>query len=350
MSSTPISLFLVVTPGVLVLDYAGPAEALRMARDMGASIVLHTCGPRASVNTSLGTQLGGLKPLPKRLPPNSWVLITGNSHEREDYATPAAQQVVRWLQSAPQADTRLASICSGAWLLAMAGHLDGLRCTTHHTLIDDLQALAPTALVQADRIFVHDGRVLTSAGITTGIDLALYIVEQVAGAALAGQVARRLVMYSRRGPNDPQLSPWLAHRNHMHPAVHRAQDALTQHMAKDPTRRWSLTDLAELACVSPRHLSRLFMQHTGIGVVDYQQQLRLARARELLDQRPNLTQEQLAEACGFASARDFRRVWGRWCLNAPGAPATTRWQSPAQSTPPRSSLANTRPRPTTARR
>jgi transcriptional regulator GlxA family with amidase domain len=347
--TAPLSLFLVVTPGVLLLDYAGPAEALRMAYDMGAPIVLHTCGPRASVNTSLGTQLVGLEPLPKRLPPNSLVLITGNSHEREDYATPAAQQVVRWLQSAPQADTRLASICSGAWLLAMAGHLDGLRCTTHHTLIDDLQALAPTALVQADRIFVHDGRVLTSAGITTGIDLALYIVEQVAGAALAGQVARRLVMYSRRGPNDPQLSPWLAHRNHMHPAVHRAQDALTQHMAKDPTRRWSLTDLAELACVSPRHLSRLFMQHTGIGVVDYQQQLRLAKARELLALRPHVTQEQLAEAGGFASARDFRRVWTRWCVNASGALATAPWQSPAQSRPPRSSLASATPRPTTSR-
>ncbi|MEY4507416.1 MAG: hypothetical protein RL297_1994 [Pseudomonadota bacterium] len=312
--TAPLSLFLVVTPGVLLLDYAGPAEALRMARDMGAPIVLHTCGPRASVNTSLDTQLAGLEPLPKRLPPNSLVLITGNSHEREDYATPAAQQVVRWLQSAPQADTRLASICSGAWLLAMAGQLDGVRCTTHHTLVDDLQALAPRARVQADRIFVDDGRVLTSAGITTGIDLALYIVEQVAGAVLAGQVARRLVMYSRRGPNDPQRSPWLAHRNHMHPAVHRAQDAMAQSLAQDPSRRWSLSELAQVACVSARHLSRLFMHHAGIGVVDYQQQLRLARARELLDQRPNLTQEQLAEACGFASARDFRRVWGRWAI------------------------------------
>lgn len=312
--TAPFSLFLVVTPGVLLLDYAGPAEALRMARDMGAPIVLSTCGPRASVNTSLGTQLAGLEPLPKSLPLNSLVLITGNSHEREDYATPAAQQVVHWLQTALQPDTRLASICSGAWLLAMAGHLDGLRCTTHHTLIDDLQALAPTALVQADRIFVEDGRVLTSAGITTGIDLALYIVEQVAGAALAAQVARRLVMYTRRGPNDPQLSPWLAHRNHMHPAVHRAQDAIAHSFVQDPARRWSLTELARVACVSPRHVSRLFMQHTGIGVVDYQQQLRVAKAHELLDQRPNVTQEQLAEACGFASARDFRRVWGRWVL------------------------------------
>jgi transcriptional regulator GlxA family with amidase domain len=307
-----LSVYLVVTPGVLVLDYAGPAEALRMARDMGAPLTLHTCGPLADVPTSLGTQLGGLAPLPPSLPPNSLVLITGNRHEREDHATPAAGQVVRWLRTAMQADTRLASICSGALLLAMAGHLDGLRCTTHHSLIADLQALAPTAQVQADRIFVDDGRVLTSAGITTGIDLALYIVEQVAGAALAAQVARQLVMYTRRGPNDPQLSPWLAHRNHMHPAVHRAQDAITQSLSQDPARRWSLAELATVGCVSPRHLSRLFMQHTGIGVVDYQQRLRMARAQELLAQQPALTQEQLAEACGFASARDFRRVWQRW--------------------------------------
>jgi transcriptional regulator GlxA family with amidase domain len=307
-----LTIYLVVTPGVLMLDYAGPAEALRMARDMGAPLVLHSCGPRSEVNTSLGTQLTELEALPERLPPGSLVMITGNSHEQEDYATPSAQQVVRWLQTALLPDTRLASICSGALLLAMAGHLDGLRCTTHHTLLDDLQALAPTAQVQADRIFVDDGRVLTSAGITTGIDLALYIVEQVAGAALAAQVARRLVMYTRRGPNDPQLSPWLAHRNHMHPAVHRAQDAISASLLQDPSLRRSLTDLAEVACVSPRHLSRLFVQHTGISVVDYQQQLRIARANDLLEQRPNMTQEQLAEACGFTSARDFRRVWGRW--------------------------------------
>jgi transcriptional regulator GlxA family with amidase domain len=328
MQNLNLSIYLVVTPGVLMLDYAGPAEALRMARDMGAPLTLHTCGPLADVHTSLGTQLGGLAPLPAQLPPNSLVLITGNSHEREDYATPAARQVVRWLQTAPQPDTRLASICSGALLLAMAGRLDGLRCTTHHSLIADLQTLAPTAQVQADRIFVDDGQVLTSAGITTGIDLALYIVEQVAGAALAAQVARRLVMYTRRGPHDPQLSPWLAHRNHMHPAVHQAQDAIAHRLSQDPARRWSLAELADTACVSPRHLSRLFMQHTGISVVDYQQQLRMARAQELLAHHPALTQEQLAEACGFSSARDFRRVWQRWGF-APGGMPPARWHDRA---------------------
>ncbi len=301
----PLSIYLVLTPNVLMLDYAGPAEALRMAADMGAPIALHTCGPQTSISTSLGTSLSGLEPLPAQLPPRSLILVVGNSNEAADYATDAARSVVQWLKTAPQPDTRLASICSGALLLAQAGCLDGRHCTTHHTLIADLQACAPSAHVVADRIFVDDGPVLTSAGITTGIDLALYIVEQAAGPELAARVARRLVMYQRRGAHDPQTSPWLAHRNHMHPAVHRAQDAI----AREPERAWTLQELASVACVSPRHLSRLFALHTGISTVAYQQQLRIARAQEMLAHNPTLSQERLAQACGFGSARDFRRVW-----------------------------------------
>jgi transcriptional regulator GlxA family with amidase domain len=201
-------------------------------------------------------------------------------------------------------------------LLAQAGCLDGRHCTTHHTLIADLQALAPRAQVVSDRIFVDDGEVLTSAGITTGIDLALYLIEQEAGAELAARVARRLVMYQRRGTHDPQVSPWLAHRNHMHPAVHRAQDAV----AREPQRNWTLAELASVACVSPRHLTRLFAQHAGISVVVYQQQLRIARAKHLLAQH-GWPVERVAEACGFASARDLRRVWRKY---EPGSPASAR--------------------------
>jgi transcriptional regulator GlxA family with amidase domain len=315
-----LHVYLVLTPNVLMLDYAGPAEALRMAGDMGAALTLTACGPQAEIATSLGTGLTGITPLPPVLPANSLVLVVGNSNEVADYATEAAQQVVRWLRSAPQPDTRLASICSGALLLAQAGCLDGRHCTTHHTLIADLQALAPTARVAADRIFVDDGWILTSAGITTGIDLALHLIEQVAGPELAGRVARRLVMYQRRGTHDPQISPWLAHRNHMHPAVHRAQDAVAQ----DPARSWSLEALADVACVSPRHLSRLFTLHTGISVVAYQQQLRIARAQELLAHSPTLSQEHLAQVCGFGSARDFRRVWQRCVIKGPTSPSSAR--------------------------
>jgi transcriptional regulator GlxA family with amidase domain len=281
---------------------------------MGANMVLHTCSPQASISTSLGVGLQGLEPLPLTLPPHSLVLVVGNSNEVEDYATDAAHQVVRWLQSTPRPDTRLASICSGALLLAQAGCLANKRCTTHHSLIATLRAAEPRAIVEDDRIFVDDAQVLTSAGITTGIDLALYIVEQHAGPELAAAVARRLVMYQRRGPQDPQASPWLAYRNHMHPAVHRAQDAI----ARDPARLWTLADLAQAAHVSPRHLSRLFALHAGIGVVAYQQQLRIARAQSLLTAQATLSVERVAELCGFASARDFRRVWKRYALGSPG--------------------------------
>jgi transcriptional regulator GlxA family with amidase domain len=316
MEDTTLHIYLVLTPNVLMLDYAGPAEALRMARDMGAPIALHACGPQAHIPTSLGTGISGLLALPAVVPPRSLVLVVGNSNEAVDYATEAAHTVVQWLRSVSGQGARMASICSGALLLAQAGCLDGRHCTTHHSLLADLQTLAPLAQVVSDRIFVDDDGVLTSAGITTGIDLALYLIEQEAGAELAARVARRLVMYQRRGTHDPQISPWLAHRNHMHPAVHRAQDA----MSREPQRPWTLAELADVACVSPRHLSRLFAQHTGISVVVYQQQLRIARAKDLLA-RQGLPVERVAEACGFASARDLRRVWRKY---EAGSPASAR--------------------------
>lgn len=317
MGTPVLSVWMVLTPHVLMLDYAGPAEALRMARDLGAPLALHTCGPRAQIASSLGPSLEGLAPLPPSLPPHSLVLVVGTHDEATDYLLPEAQEVVRWLSTVPQADTRLASICSGALLLARAGKLAGRRCTTHHSLLGALQTLAPAALVQQDRIFVDDGGVLTSAGITTGIDLALYIIEQHAGPELAARVARRLVMYQRRSPQDPQMSPWLAHRNHMHPAVHRAQDAIAQ----NPAHSWTLTEIAGVACVSPRHLSRLFVAHAGIGAMAYLQQLRIARAKQLLSSQPGWSLERVAEECGFGSARDFRRVWQRL---EPGSPAEVR--------------------------
>jgi len=310
-----LSVWLVLTPNVLMLDYAGPAEALRMARDMGGNIDLHVCGPVAAMRTSLPTQLAGIEPLPPNLPHNSLVLVAGNNNEVEDYASEEAQQVLLWLKTVVRDEPRMASICSGALLLAKAGLLAGRRCTTHHTLIDDLREADPSALVEADRVFVDDGVVLTSAGITTGIDLALHIIERHAGAELAARVSRRLVMYQRRSAHDPQISPWLAHRNHMHPAVHRAQDAI----AKDPVHPWTVQELAAAACVSPRHLSRIFPAHAGVGVVAYQQQLRIAKAKEVLVQQPQWSMDRVAEHCGFGSARDFRRVWQRFEADPPTA-------------------------------
>jgi transcriptional regulator GlxA family with amidase domain len=152
----------------------------------------------------------------------------------------------------------------GSGLDARAGLLDGHDCTTHYACIRDLARLAPTARVQENRLYVDDGERLTSAGITAGIDMMLHIVAQLVGHTVALCVARYLVVYLCRGAADPQLSPWLKGRNHIHPAIHRVQDAI----AADPTRDWSVPMLALVAVASPRDLSRLFNQHAGMSVID----------------------------------------------------------------------------------
>lgn len=167
--------------------------------------------------------------------------------------------------------------------------------------------MAPRARVTENRLYVEDGERLSSAGVTAGIDLMLHIVTQMAGPACAVAVARYLVVYLRRGGADPQVSPWLAGRNHIHPAVHRAQDAI----AADPARAWSLAALAGVALVSSRHLSRLFSEHSGISVTDYINRMRIALAHDMLT-TSRLSIENVAERAGFASARQFRRAWNRF--------------------------------------
>src|SRR6266508_5887260 len=132
----------VVTPNVLLLDLAGPAEALRLARDAGAPLVLHICGPAPEVTTSLGLRVAGLEPLPQTLSPRDVVMVVGCEDSARHYARPEAARVVTWLRRLPEV-VRVASVCSGAMLLGRAGRFDGRSCTTHHSLVERLRAEAP---------------------------------------------------------------------------------------------------------------------------------------------------------------------------------------------------------------
>ncbi|MDU6077741.1 MAG: helix-turn-helix domain-containing protein, partial [Pantoea sp.] len=154
--------------------------------------------------------------------------------------------------------------------------------------------------------FVDDDNIWTSAGITAGIDLSLHLINRLCGAQTALEVAREMVVWFRRSGDDPQLSPWLRYRNHLHPAIHRAQDAMIAH----PEHGWSLEDLAARVHVSSRHLARLFRQHLGISVRDYHEQLRLGIARQRQQQGEGA--EKAALAAGFSSARQLRRARDRW--------------------------------------
>ncbi|MBB5193087.1 transcriptional regulator GlxA family with amidase domain [Silvimonas terrae] len=302
MNAPPLDVWLIATDGLLLLDLAGPAEALRLAGE--AHFRLRFAGPQPRANTLVGAVLADLAPLPEQITGPALVLVPGHEPGNEG---PGSEAVVGWLRRVlPQPGVQLATVCAGALYAARAGLLDGRRCTTHYAHAQELQTLAPAAKVEADRVFVQDGPVWTSAGVTAGIDLALQLIATQVSPQVAADVARRLVVYFRRGGDDPQLSAWFMHRNHLHPLVHRVQEKLAHDVAAD----WSLEAMAELVHVTPRHLSRLFREHAQVAPAEYLRLLRVAQAQALLaDSR--LPMERVAELSGFGSARDLRRVLAR---------------------------------------
>jgi transcriptional regulator GlxA family with amidase domain len=310
-----ISIFAVVPPNVLLLDLAGPMEVLRKANleQQAVRFVAAYVGPAPSVASSIGLSVVGVAPLPQRLPDGAFVLLSGSVSTPMAATTAAVgdvaaleEEIVAWLKRVVRPSVVVASICSGALLAARAGLLDGKACTTHHASIAELRKLAPLARVEENRLFVIAGERLTSAGVTSGVDLMLHVVAAMTSPAVAVAVARYLVVYLRRSAADPQLSPWLEGRNHIHPAIHRAQDAI----AAEPARPWSLSSAARVAATSPRNLSRLFNQHAGMSVTTYVNRMRVALARQLV-MGSRLDIETVAERSGFQSTRQLRRAWGR---------------------------------------
>ncbi|WP_045048798.1 GlxA family transcriptional regulator [Rouxiella chamberiensis] len=298
--------YFVTLPGALALDLTGPAETLRLSGQFRT----HYISPLNEVELTTGLVVSRLQPLPSTLPAHSIVVVPGVDNSETQFDTEPARLARDWLTTLKgrieQGRLQLVCICSGSLLAGMAGLLDGYQCTSHHEVIPRLRERVPAALVKDNRIFVEDRHVLTSAGITAGIDLALYLVAQHLGPQAALDVAREMVVYFRRGGEDPQLSPWLQHRNHLHPAVHRAQNVISA----DPETAWQVEDVAAKAHISSRHLTRLFRQYLGISVRDYHEQLRIAVARQRMQQ--GLGVEKAALAAGFSSGRQLRRAQLRW--------------------------------------
>ena len=317
-AASPIDALFVISPHSLLLDVAGPAEAFRLAnlhrvaRGESPRFRLRFTGPAASSRTSAGLVLAELERLPSRLEAPTWVVLAGQPNAQVTEVTPPVTQIAQWLnqmlQPALQARSgrhRLVTICSGALLAARAGLLCDRRCTTHHDMIDLLRLLAPRAEVLENRVFVVDGPVASSAGIVAGIDLALHLIGQECGEALAGAVARDMVVYLRRSSDDPELSPFLQHRRHTHTAVHKVQDAMGAH----PQRDWDMASLTRVGHVTERHLLRLFMNHAGVSPMQYLQAIRLEHARQLIEHGASVA--EAAELAGFRSTLNLRRAWSR---------------------------------------
>ena len=300
-------------PELEILDMAGPLQAFSEAQRSGADLRILLCGPEPRVRTDQGLWLSDLEPLPE--PEADDVIVVPGTRFAALEAVSA--RTLAWLRTAEARGGHLASVCTGAFLLGRAGLLDGRQCTTHWSRIDELQRRFPASRVLENRLFVHDGPVTTSAGIASGIDMALALLERHFGPLLVAAVAREMVVYLRRDGSHRQQSVYLDYRTHLHPGIHRVQDWLIA----NPAERTTLTDLARLAALSPRHLTRTFRQATGVSVQEFTTRLRLELARDLLHD-PKLTVEAVATRCGFGSARQLRRLWKEVHGTSPGQERT----------------------------
>lgn len=298
-----------ILPHVHLLDLAGPDQVMLEAMDYGAKISIKYCSIADSINTSNLLPFGKLTHFKKIIPqPGDYIIIPGCE---KDYllSTKLAKEkeLLNWLKKSHESKVNLCSICTGAYVLAVAGLLDNRKCTTHWKHTTRLQEKFPKTQVMDNILFTEQDGIYTSAGVTAGIDLAMHIVAKLTNDNTAYKVARELVVYIRRQGNDSQQSVFLNYRNHMHSNIHKLQDWLQTNISKKST----LDDMAAIANMSIRNLTRIFKKETGISINEFVTLIRKDKIKELL-KNPDITREQIARQCGLKSERQVIRIIQNW--------------------------------------
>ncbi|MET7986207.1 DJ-1/PfpI family protein [Streptomyces sp. NPDC005281] len=294
-----------LVPGVHLLDLAGPAQVFSTATDFGHRYTLGYVAEQPQIVTAQGLPLVTRLDWPD-LGPEDLIVVPGWRALTLGDGPRIGEASLRVLREHHARGGTVASVCAGADALGRAGLLDGRRCTTHHDVQDELARRHPRASVIRDVLYTEDDRVVTSAGIASGIDLALHLIATRHGPAVAAQVARDMVVYARRNGHEPQASAMLRHRSHLDDTVHRAQDLLDARFDHPVP----LPELAAAVGVSERTLTRLFARATGgLTPLRYQQALRLERAEHLISH--GVTVDSAARAVGFEDARMLRRLRAR---------------------------------------
>jgi transcriptional regulator GlxA family with amidase domain len=284
--------------GVQSLDVTGPLEVFAGA---GAAYRVRTAGPGgAAVRTSSGLTLVPDVDLSGAGAPDT-VVVPGGEGTRD--LDPA---IVRWLRAHASRTRRVVSVCSGAFLLAEAGLLAGRRATTHWRYCGTLARRYPDVRVEPEPIFVRDGPIATSAGVTAGIDLALALVEEDLGRDVALAIARHLVMFLRRPANQAQFSAQLAVQVASRPGLREVQRWITD----QPQADLSVPALARRAGLSPRQFARAFTAEVGEPPGRYVDRVRLEAARRLLEEDDD-TIDRIAGRCGYGTSEALRRAFVR---------------------------------------
>lgn len=292
------------------LDLTGPLEVFTgadaYARARGAAtgyeivIAAPTTGP---MRTSSGLAIAADTTLAQVEGPIDTLVVAGGAGVQTAVQDPALVAQVARLAGAAR---RVTSVCTGAFLLAEAGLLEGRRATTHWARCAELADRYPGVTVDADPIFTRDGNVFTSAGVTAGMDLALALVEDDLGREAALTVARHLVLFLRRPANQAQFSAQLSTQLADRDELRSLQEWIADHVGED----CSVDRLAERAAMSPRHLARLFSEQVGTTVARYVEQVRVETARRRLEESSEPI-ASIATRCGFGTAETMRRTFLR---------------------------------------
>lgn len=293
---------IVLFDGFDVLDVTGPAAVFAAACERnpaaGYRLTLLAAAP-GPVRSDSGIVLHSDAALSRAPAGIDTLLVPGGSGLEAALAEPSLPAAVRRLAGRAR---RVVSVCTGAFLLAGAGLLERRRVTTHWRHAAALARRFPTLQVEPDAIFLRDGKFWTSAGVTSGLDLALALVEEDHGQALALEVARALVFYLKRPGGQSQFSVPLQAQSAEHATLERARRAILGR----PGRRWTVQQLAERVHVSERHLRRLFHAEIGMGPRDFIQGAVLELAQRLLSDSDAQVAE-VARRCGYGSSAAFIR-------------------------------------------
>jgi len=309
----------VAGPGTEILDLAGPLQVFARASDIyrqnnsGApiySIEVVSVSPGRSLTANCGLRFHADKTFRQLRGKIDTLLVAGGDAIEQNKINPEG---VRWLKQIAKRARRVGSVCTGAMLLARAGLLDGRRVTTHWNWCETLVRRAPRADVDPDPIFVRDENIYTSAGVTTGMDLALALVEEDYGSRLALETARNLVLYLRRPGGQSQFSAALSLQATDRKPLRELEAWVLEHLDTPLT----VPDLAQHLAMSPRNFARVFTREMKTTPAKFVERLRVEAARRRLEESQN-SMETIASECGFGSVNSMRNVFQRTLKISPG--------------------------------
>jgi len=288
-------------PPVQILDVSGPLEVFASAP--GYAVQLGNPGKDTNLQTNRGIALAGALPIHEITGPIDTLVIAGGpGSETGSYD----EKFVAWIAEASTRSRRVASICTGAFLLGAAGLIDHKKVVTHWKFCDELARKFPLASVQPDPIYLKDGAIYTSAGITAGIDLSLALVEEDLGHEAALNVARFLVMFLVRPGGQAQFSHMLSHQAITFKPLRELQVWALENLREDLT----VEKLAERIGMSPRHFTRVCLRETKMNPGQFVNRMRVEAAQQMIDSSA-MGLKEVADACGFSSADAMRRTFLR---------------------------------------